>query len=113
MLMHWRYRKQQPTNAWQNGRNPITARNSSTTPNGTEKPPTKLPLQGQQLKSSTDFLNADKHAHDRSMFLLAQFVVRKHSCGHFATRIVTPACTTLGETDMQKHRLTQQYRARM
>ncbi|UJO24152.1 PAB1-binding protein 1 [Fulvia fulva] len=66
-------KQQQPANAWQNGRNPITSRNSSTTPNGTEKPLPKLPSQGQQLKSSTD-LNADKHAHDRSMFLFAQFV---------------------------------------
>ncbi|EME44508.1 hypothetical protein DOTSEDRAFT_72098 [Dothistroma septosporum NZE10] len=66
-------KQQQPANVWANGRNPITSRNSSTTPNGTEKPLPKLPSLGQQFKSSTD-LNADKHAHDRSVFLLSQIV---------------------------------------
>ncbi|KAK5114992.1 hypothetical protein LTR85_010030 [Meristemomyces frigidus] len=65
-------RKQQPPQpkAWQ-GPNPITQRVNSSTPNGTEKPLPKLPPQAQG-KSSGDSL-ADKHAHDRLLFLVAHF----------------------------------------
>lgn len=69
-------KQQQPPKAWQ-GPNPITQRASNNLPNGTEKPLPKLPSQSQsqQLKSSGD-LHADKHAHDRTVFLVSQFIVR-------------------------------------
>ena len=69
-------RKQQPPpqpNAWQ-GRNPITQRASTHTPNGTEKP---LPKPPQALPSkATVEPNTDKHAYDRALFILANFTVR-------------------------------------
>ncbi|CAK4027913.1 Hypothetical predicted protein [Lecanosticta acicola] len=63
-------KKQQPK-AWQ-GPNPITQR-ASNVPNGNEKPLPK-PSQQQAQKQSTNDLHSDKHAHDRSLFLLAQFI---------------------------------------
>lgn len=70
-LMAWKFRKQQPK-AWQ-GPNPITQR-ASNVPNGNEKTLPKASQQPQQ-KQSND-LHSDKHAHDRSAFLMAQFIVR-------------------------------------
>lgn len=68
------YRKQQaPPKAWQ-GPNPITQRASSTLSNGTEKPLPKLPPQAQS-KSSGDS-HAEKHAHDRLLYIVAHFTVR-------------------------------------
>ncbi|KAK4496344.1 hypothetical protein PRZ48_012324 [Zasmidium cellare] len=67
-------KKQQPPKAWQ-GPNPITQRASNNLPNGNEKPLPKLPsqAQSQQPKTSSD-LHADKHAHDRTIFLFSQFI---------------------------------------
>lgn len=75
--VHWLttwYRKQQNAQpkAWQ-GPNPITQRASSSMSNGADKASPKLPPQTQ--KSSGD-ANADKHAHDRLLYLLANFAVR-------------------------------------
>ena len=70
----YRNRKQQPLQpkAWQ-GPNPITQRASTNIPNGTEKPLPKIPSQA-QTKSTAD-AHADKHAHDRALYLLANFTV--------------------------------------
>ncbi|KAI7518423.1 hypothetical protein KC331_g21220, partial [Hortaea werneckii] len=64
-------RKQQNAQpkAWQ-GPNPITQRASSSMSNGADKTPPKTPPQTQ--KNSGD-ANADKHAHDRLLYLLANF----------------------------------------
>jgi len=67
------YRKQQPPKAWQ-GPNPITQRANSSMSNGTEKPLPKLPPQA-QAKSNGDS-HAEKHAHDRLLYIIANFTVR-------------------------------------
>lgn len=74
-LITFFYRKQQPPQpkAWQ-GPNPITQRASTSTPNGTEKPLPKTPVQSRD-KSLADS-NADKHAHDRALYIIANFIVR-------------------------------------
>lgn len=75
VLTTHRSRKQQTPQpkAWQ-GPNPITQRASSSTPNGTEKPLPKLPPQSQG-KTPGDS-HADKHAHDRLLYIVAHFTVR-------------------------------------
>lgn len=64
----------QPPKAWQ-GPNPITQRasNSAALANGNEKILPKIPAQSQQRSSPHS--HADKHAHDRLLFLLAHCTV--------------------------------------
>lgn len=71
-----RNRKQQPPQpkAWQ-GPNPITQKASAVIPNGTEKPLPKPPSSQPQTKNTAES-NADKHAHDRALYLIASFTVR-------------------------------------
>jgi hypothetical protein len=76
--------KQQPPQprAWQ-GPNPITQRASASTPNGTEKAVPKPQSQAQQKNTAES--NADKHAHDRALYLIASFTVRMtglSACSH-------------------------------
>ncbi|KAK5110100.1 hypothetical protein LTR62_006234 [Meristemomyces frigidus] len=67
-------RKQQQSaqpKAWQ-GTNPITQRPSSSMTNGTEKPLPKLPQHAQQVHHGGKAeKSADKHAHDRLLFAVA------------------------------------------
>ncbi|KAF2479994.1 hypothetical protein BDY17DRAFT_29880 [Neohortaea acidophila] len=64
--------------AWQ-GTNPITQRASTHTPNGTEKPLPKLPTNARTPGKSAANPHAEKHAHDRALFILSSFI------GHDAT----------------------------
>ena len=75
ILTMGRNRKQQQApqpKAW-TGTNPITQRASTNNTNGTEKPLPKVPSQS-QTKSSTES-HSDKHAHDRALFVIANFTV--------------------------------------
>jgi hypothetical protein len=68
-----RNRKSQPK-AWTGGSNPITQRPVNST-NGTQKPQSPVSSPSQHSKHAVE-TNADKHAHDRALFLFSQFVVR-------------------------------------
>lgn len=97
-------RKQQQPKAWQ-GPNPITQRASSNTPNGTEKPLPKLPAQAPTAKSSCD-LHADKHAHDRSIYLLSQFIV----CPPQPIRFISQPWRTNSTTGQGRNHYSEEWR---
>lgn len=71
-----RDRKSGPPKAWQSGMNPITQRSTIPPPqNGNVSQPK---AGSQKPHASMELGSADKHAHDRLVFLMANFMVCKH-----------------------------------
>lgn len=89
-LMSSRRRRQssQPPKAW-TGTNPITQRasNPANMSNGSEKPLPRLPQQT-QAKAGTN-AHADKHAHDRLLYLLAHCTVSESNQTPISMRLYT------------------------
>jgi len=88
VLMSSQRRRQtsQPPKAW-TGTNPITQRasNAASMPNGSEKPLPRLPTQSQP-KAGTN-AHADKHAHDRLLYLLAHCTVSILMLNQYSTAL--------------------------
>lgn len=67
------YRKPAPQKAWQSGMNPITQR--STMPAAQNGNIAQPKTSTQKSAANVELANADKHAHDRLVFLMANFMV--------------------------------------